>query len=264
MKKSRISFLKLIMPSFVGGVYFFLYLPIFILVLFSFNNAQMVYKWHGFTLHWYYELFRTTEIWTALKNSLIVASSAVTLSLVMGSLLVWGLNKKSKFFLPIFYVTVMIPDVVVAVGLLTFFTILYVPLGMTALIVGHTLIGLGFVVPIVYSRFADLDQRLIEASYDLGASQWQTFFKVILPLLKPSLISAGLLVFIISLDDFLIAFFCASSDSQTLSLYIFSMVRAGLSPLVNALSVFMLIVSSVFVLLFIALQNKMGGVHQDD
>lgn len=256
MKISRFKLSNLAMPSLVGGVYFFLYLPIFVLVLFSFNNAKFAYKWSGFTLDWYYELFRSAEVWVALKNSLIVASCSVVLSLIMGCLLVWGLFKRSRILLPIFYITVMIPDVAVSVGLLSFFTLLYVPLGITTLIAGHTLLGLGFVVPILYSCFADLDYRLIEASLDLGATKWQTFFRVVLPLLKPSLIAAGLLVFIISLDDFLIAFFCASSDSQTLSLYIFSMVRLGLSPVINALSVFLLIISCFLVLLFSSLRDK--------
>jgi spermidine/putrescine transport system permease protein len=141
---------------------------------------------------------------------------------------------------------------------------MYVPLGLTTLIVGHTLVGLGFVVPIVYNRFAEIDQRLIEASLDLGATYWQTFFKIVLPLLRPALIAAGLLVFIISLDDFLVAFFCASADSQTLSLYIFSMVRAGLSPLVNALSTFLLLVSCLFVLLFSLISQKREVSVSDD
>lgn len=258
MKIDRNRFSSWVMPSFVGGVYFFLYLPILILILFSFNDAKFVYKWSGFTLDWYYELFRSAEIWIALKNSLIVAFCSGLLSLVMGCLLVWGLFRRSKILLPIFYITVMIPDVVVAVGLLSFFTLLYIPLGITTLIAGHTLLGLGFVVPILYSCFEDLDYSLIEASLDLGATLWQTFFKIVLPLLKPSIIAAGLLVFIISLDDFLIAFFCASSESQTLSLYIFSMVRLGLSPLINALSVFLLIISCSFVLVFSSLRDKRG------
>jgi spermidine/putrescine transport system permease protein len=256
MKISKLRLPKIAMPSFVCSVYFFLYLPILVLVLFSFNDARFVYQWSGFTLDWYYELFRSTEVWIALKNSLIIASCASFLSLVMGVLLVWGLFKRSKILLPIFYITVMIPDVVVAVGLLSFFTLLYVPLGLTTLIVGHTLLGLGFVVPILYSCFDDLDYCLIEASLDLGATMWQTFTKIVLPVLKPSLIASGLLVFIISLDDFLIAFFCAASDSQTLSLYIFSMVRLGLSPLINALSVFLLLISCVFVLIFSSLRNQ--------
>ena len=253
---------RFLIPSVVTGVYFFLYFPITILAMFSFNKAKIVYKWKGFTLDWYSELFESAEIWSALKVSLIVATVSVVLSLVMGVLLVWVFNKQFKPLLPLFYTTVMIPDVAVAVGLLTLFTMFYVPLGLTSLIAGHTLIGLGFVVPIVYARFTDLDYRLIEASLDLGATRWQTFFKVVLPLLKPALISAGLLVFIISLDDFLISFFCAGTESQTLSLYIFSMVRAGVSPLVNAMSVIMLIVSVVLVLVFSMFNKNVGLEHE--
>jgi len=131
-----------------------------------------------------------------------------------------------------------------------------VPLGTTTLIVGHTLLGLGYVIPILHARFVELDISLIEASYDLGATQKQTFFSIVLPLLRPALIASGLLVFIISLDDFIISFFCAGASIQTLPLYIFALIRTGASPMVNALSTILLIVSSLLVFLFSFLQIK--------
>ena len=142
------------------------------------------------------------------------------------------------------------PEIVLAVGLLSFFSFFAVPLGATTLIVGHTLLGLGYVIPILHARFIELDESLIEASYDLGATQRQTFFSIVLPLLMPALVASGLLVFIISLDDFIISFFCAGASVQTLPLYIFAVIRTGASPMINALSTIMLIFSSLFVLLF--------------
>ena len=145
---------------------------------------------------------------------------------------------------------------VLAVGLLLLFTFFSVPPGLFPLIAGHTVLGLGYVVPILSARFAEIDPALIEASLDLGASLNQTFLRIIVPLLVPALIAAGLLVFVISFDDFLIAFFCAGTEAQTLPLYIFATIRTGISPLLNALSTLLLVVSSFLVLLFCWLQSK--------
>jgi spermidine/putrescine transport system permease protein len=140
--------------------------------------------------------------------------------------------------------------------LLGFFTLISIPLGLTTLVLAHTVLGLGFVIPIIYARFLELDYRMTEASLVLGATPMQTFFKVTLPLLRPSLIVTGLLIFIISFDDFILSYFCAGSTSQTLSLYILSMLRSGISPIVNALSAVLLLFSSILVLLFFTFSQK--------
>jgi len=163
---------------------------------------------------------------------------------------------KNKFnnLLPLFYGGLAAPEVVLAVGLLTLFYFLMVPLGLTTIIAGHTLVGLGYTIPIIQSRFEELDTRYTEASMDLGASQFQTLWRVIVPLLYPALIASGLLVFIVSLDDFVIAFFTSGAATQTLPMYIFSMIRSGATPVVNALSVFLLVISSLVVMMFSWLQ----------
>lgn len=237
-------------PSLALLIYFFLYIPIFVLVLYSFQQDQTGWSWHGFTLAWYYELFESPEIWFALRNSLIVAVSSACLAVSMGVLAVYSWGHRYAGFFSSFYAAVLIPEVVVAVGLLSIFALFHIPLGLTTLIVGHTLLGLGFVIPIIHTRFLELDKHLIEASLDLGASHWQTFWQVIVPILRPSIGAAALLVLIISFDDFLISFFCTGSYSQTLSLYIFAMIRAGINPSINALSTLMLALSSLLVLLF--------------
>ena len=160
----------------------------------------------------------------------------------------------------LFYANLAVPEIVMAVGLLSFFYFFSVPFGLTTLIAGHTLIGLGYVVPMLHARVSDLDYRLTEASLDLGATQIQTFFNVTLPLLLPAMVGAGLLVFVISFDDFLIAFFCAGATEQTLPLYIFSLIRAGSAPVINALSTLLLVVSSLLVLLFSSLRVKRMGM----
>jgi len=145
---------------------------------------------------------------------------------------------------------------VLAVGLLSFFSLLWVPLGLTTLIAAHTLIGLGYVVPMIYTRFSELNYALTEVSMDLGATRTQTFMRIILPLLSPTLFASALLVFIISLDDFVISFFCSGATTQTLPMYIFSVIRSGATPTVNALSTVLLGVSSLFVILFSLLNIK--------
>jgi spermidine/putrescine transport system permease protein len=251
------SISQLFLPIWVGLTYLFLYVPLVVLMVFSFNKVMFPYRWVGFSWHWYQELFASSEIWSAAINSFIVGLSAVTLSLVLGLLfVVWASKNKLTALMGIFYPNLVVPEIVVAVGLLSFFIFFNVPLGLTSLIVGHTLLGLGYAIPIIYGRFQTLDQRIVEASLSLGATHSETFFKIVLPLLRPALVAAGLLIFIISLDDFLIAFFCAGSSAQTLSLYIFSMIRSGVSPVVNALATFMLVISSLLVMIFCSLKTK--------
>lgn len=238
------------LPIVVGSVYLFLYIPIIFLVLFSFNSSNLLYSWGGWSLKWYRALLTDHEIWHVFKNSLIVAVSAVGLSLSLGTMLVYGVKRHMDRIEALFYATVLFPEIVLAVGLLGFFSLFSIELGMFTLIAGHTLLGLGFVIPIVYARLNELDENVAQAALDLGASHVQTFFYVVLPALAPALVAAGLLVMIVSFDDFLISFFTAGATAQTLSLYIFAMIRTGVSPVVNALSTLILTVSSLVVLFF--------------
>ncbi len=243
---------------FIALVYAFLYIPIAILVIFSFNNALFPAPWQGFTLRWYYELFSSSAIWHACYNSFIVSCSATVLSLLMciGLIYYRSTGGRIEWFLSLFFGSVIIPELVLAVGLLSFLSYLAVPLGITTLIVAHTVLALGYVIPIVYTRFLSLDIRLVEASLDLGATPGQTFIMVTLPLLRPALSAAGLLVFILSFDDFVLSFFCAGSEAQTLSIYIYSMIRSGVSPIVNALSTLLLGASSLLVVIFCSLNAR--------
>jgi len=237
------------LPLFVAAMYSFLYLPIFILIIFSFNDSPTIFRWQGFSLHWYYEVFQDSLMWDALYNSIIVALSSVIVTLALSLTVVYFGARMLKKSIGLFYGALIVPEIVIAVGLLSIFSFYYIPRGYTTLIAGHTVLGLGYAVPILYSRFKELNVQLTEASLDLGATITQTFFKVILPMLSPALLAAALLVFIVSLDDFIIAFFCSSSTTQTLPLYIFSVIRAGASQLVSALSVIFLLAGSLFVLL---------------
>jgi spermidine/putrescine transport system permease protein len=132
-------------------------------------------------------------------------------------------------------------------------------LSITTLIAAHTVLGLGYVVPLIYGRYIELDKKYIEASLDLGATPWQTFRFIILPLLSPALCAGGLLVFIISFDDFVLSFFCAGGTTQTLPMYIFSLIRTESSPVVSALSTLLLVASSLIVFIFLSLQRRRVG-----
>lgn len=251
----RMGFMRYAYPLFVGLVYFFLYIPIILLIIFSFNDDPLASGWQGFTTHWYVSLWQDSEVWHALKNSLLVACGAVILSVTMGTLLVfYGKRRYLQLSMGLFYASLAVPEIVLAVGLLSFFYFFSVYLGLTTLIVAHTLIGLGYLVPILYTRYVEIDKRIIEASYDLGATREQTFVRIVLPLLSPAIFTGSLLVFIISFDDFLLSFFCSGATAQTLPMYIFALIRSGASPIVNALSTMLLAVSSFLMALFFCIR----------
>jgi len=235
-----------------------LYLPIIVLLVFSFNSESFPSPWKYFSWKWYVELIYAKHLWEAFANSLLIALSATSISLLLGIFFIFYLAQggKIKRYIYLYYGNLVIPETVLAVALLGFFTLVSIPLGLITLVLAHTVLGVGFAIPILHARYQDLDPRMTEASLDLGASPMQTFFKVTLPLLRPSLIATGLLIFIISFDDFILAYFCAGSDSQTLSLYILSMLRTGICPVVNALSAVLFLLSSLLALMFFSLQSR--------
>ncbi len=242
----------------VFGIYLFLYVPIIILVVFSFNSKPFPGAWESFTVTWYKALFASPSLWESFKNSLIVATLSTLLSLAMGTLLIFFRASGGRIskFLPMFYGNLVIPETVLAVSLLAYFSIFQVPLGLPTVVVSHTVLGLGFTIPILYTRYKELDPKLVEASLILGASPMQSFFKITLPLLKPTLISTGLLIFIISFDDFIVAYFSSGTSFQTLSIYLFATIRAGISPVVNALSSVLLVLTSILVTFFFSPKLK--------
>ena len=240
------------------SIFLFLYIPMAILVIFSFNDGLFPSPWQGFTLKWYGELFHSPPVWDAFYNSLIVALFATVLSLCFSLGLVYYESHERTIgsWVYLFYGTICMPEVVLAIGLLSFLSFCSVPLGLTTLIAGHTLLGLGYAVPIIYGSYHSLDATLREASRDLGATNSQTFFKITVPLLRIPLLVSALLVFIISFDDFIVSYFCAGSEAQTLSLYIYSMIRTGISPVINALSSLLLALSGLLVFMFCSLSLR--------
>ena len=254
---------RILTPLWIIGSYLFLYLPMVVLVLFSFNDSPLPGQWGGFSIRWYTALTQMPELSHAVWATLIIASVSTFLSLIMGTALVYASRWLSAPLHNMFFANVLVPEILLGVGLLSLFSWLSMPLGYTSLIAGHTILGLGFVVPVVRARFLELDPVLTEASADLGASEWQTFYKVMVPLLLPALLAAGLLVFTISLDDFLIAFFASSATVQTLSVFIYSMVREGVDPRINAISTVLLAASSALVLLLSSMRVLDSVISHD-
>jgi spermidine/putrescine transport system permease protein len=233
---------------FVACVYMFLYIPIIVLVIFSFNKGEYPTHWLGFTTQWYYAIVSSYEAHDALYNSLIVALTSVFLSVTLGSLYVfYGAPAGLSRYMPFFYMPLAVPEIVLAAGLISALYVLHVSLGLATLVIAHTLLGLSYVIPIVYARYQALDSRLLEASYDLGATRAQTLQYVVLPFLLPSLVAASLLVFIVSFDDFILSFFCAGPAAQTLPVYLFALILAGATPMVNVISTLMIITSALLI-----------------
>lgn len=255
--KSKKSHLALIFCT-----YLFLYLPILVLIIFSFNGQKFPSQWSGFTLHWYKELFVSHELWSAFFTSLFVAITSTAISLLMGLSFIFFhfSGGKVKRALPMFYTNLIIPEIMLSISLLTFFVFFKVTLGFTTLIIAHTVLGLGFVIPMLYSRYSQLDTSIFQAATLLGASELKTFTSVVIPLLKPALISSGILIFILSFDDFIFSCFCAGTAVETISLYLLSMLRLGISPVVNALSCLLFLVSTVAALVFLSSRNRGGDL----
>ena len=229
-------------------IYAFMYIPIFVLVTFSFEQSRLPVRITGFTFDWYLKLFQNEDIGMALANSLIVATLAVIISSVMGTMAALGLTRmhfKGKgAYRGLLLLPIIIPEIALAVAALILFIAIGVPLGLATIVVSHIVFCVAYVTLTVMGRMEGLDPRLEEAAQDLGASPVMAFFRVTLPLLAPGIIAGALLAFVLSLDDFVITQFTAGVGSTTLPLRIFSMVKFGVSPEINALSTLMILVTA--------------------
>jgi spermidine/putrescine transport system permease protein len=247
--------------------YIFLYAPIVILVVFSFNSSRFVSTWEGFSFRWYVELFDDAAMGAALKNSLIVAFSSTLLSVVFGTMVALVMERHQFLgktaFDALLYLPIIIPDIAMAVMLLLFFVMSKIGLSLVTIIISHVAFNISFVAVVVRARLVGFDRSLEEAAQDLGANELQTFWHVTLPLLMPAILGGGLLAFTLSLDDFVITFFTAGVGSTTLPLRIYSMVKLGVTPEINAISTLLLVASMTLVLLSLFFQRKGGGSPVD-
>lgn len=227
----------------------FFYLPLLVLIIYSFNEGKGM-VWTGFSLKWYEELFKYSDnIWKAFKYSIFIALISSFLSTVLGIFgaiaLKWFDFKGKNLLKNLSVLPLVVPDIIIGVSLLIMFATVHFKLGLTTIFIAHTTFNIPYVLFIILSRLDDFDYSIVEAAYDLGATNKQTLFKVIIPLLLPAIISAFLMALTLSFDDFVITFFVAGTGSSTLPLRIYSMIRLGVSPVINALSVLLIAISII-------------------
>lgn len=235
-----------------AATYAFLYAPILVVVAYSFNASRLGARWGGFTTRWYAELLSSSEKIAAAQNTLVLAVFSTLASTLLGTMLGYGLSRYAfpgkKLFSWLMYVPVVIPDIVMAVAMVLFFALLrgwlgLFELGLPTMILAHVTFQIPFVAIVVRSRLAGMDPAVEEAARDLGASGWQTFRHVTLPLIAPGVVAGALLAFTLSLDDFVVSFFTAGPGSTTLPILIYSSVKRGISPDINALSTLIVLAS---------------------
>jgi spermidine/putrescine transport system permease protein len=227
------------------ATYVFLYTPIIVLVVMSFNAGKSPYVFEGLSLKWYGELAGDDTIRNGLVNTLIVAAGATVLSTVLGTLLAVGMARhtRSRLLDALGLLPAVLPDIVLGIGLLVFYAAIKMTLGLHSIVLAHTVFGMAFVAAVVRTRLTHADTSLEEASRDLGASPLATFVRITLPTLAPGIAAGALLAFTLSIDEFVIAFFTAAPTEPTLPIVIYSMVRFGVTPEINALATILLAVS---------------------
>lgn len=246
----------------------FLYLPLLILSLYSFNASRINAVWTGFTLQWYVSLLDNDRVLEALSNSLIIASVTTVATTVMGTFAAMALHRyqyKYKAMInSLLYLPILIPEIVMGLSLLVLFSQTGLSLGKPTLIIAHITFCLSFVVITVGARLEGMQQDLEEAASDLYATPLQTFRYVTLPMILPGVIAGALMAFTLSIDDFVISFFVAGPNSTTLPLYIYAMVKRGISPQINALSTCMMLVTISLVVISQLLQQNSYHTSRKD
>jgi spermidine/putrescine transport system permease protein len=238
--------------TYLSLIYIFLYLPVAIFIVYSFNNAKLSAVWHGATLRWYYTLFNNPNLLLVTAHSLILATIASTIAVCFGALGAFALFKY-RFFAKntlygLLFVLIIVPDLVFGISLLVLYTTLKLPLGFWTLLLAHITFCLPFVVVTIYGRLLGTDKSLFEAARDLGATDLKIFWRIILPLMMPALVAGWLLSFTLSMDDVIISFFVTGPSYQILPLYIYSQVHIGVTYEVNALCTLIFVLTIALVL----------------
>lgn len=238
------------------GTIAFLFLPLVVLTIYSFNTSRSP-EWEGFSLRWYQELFlRSDDLWRAVRNSLLIAfTSAATATVIAGIASIglrWYPTRVNRYVHAISFLPLVLPEIIIGVSLLVFFAGVGLRLGLITIYLAHVSFNLPFVMLIVLARLEEFDHTILEAARDLGAGERDTLLRVIIPVSMPGIVSGFLTAFTLSLEDFVITFFVSGPGSTTLPLYIYSMIRFGVSPVINALSV---VIIAATVLLILATQR---------
>jgi ABC-type spermidine/putrescine transport system permease subunit II len=246
------------------AVYAFLFLPIAFVIAYSFNASRLVAVWGGFSLKWYGIAWTDHAVLEALRTSLVVASINAVLAIAFGTLAAIGMVRVGRRLRGVFetmvYGTIVTPEIVIAIASLLFFVTINFDLGIPTIVIAHVVYNTSIVALIVRARLAGMDRSLEEAAQDLGATPVRTLWRVTIPLLYPAILAGGLLAFTFSFDDFVLTFFVAGAGSTTLPLLIFSMLRFGVSPVINAIATVMLLVTltCIFAASAIVRRNERG------
>jgi len=247
---------KIIDRIYLFLIFLFLYAPIIVLVVFSFNNSKLRGSWAGFTLKWYKNMFTDPNILSSLKTTFIVAIIATVISTVVGTLAAIGINElrgfKKTTILNINYLPVINPDIVTAVALMGFFGLINIRMGYTTMIISHIVFCIPYVILSILPKLSQLQKNTVEAALDLGATPAYAIWNVVIPQIKPAILTGALMAFTLSIDDFVISFFNTGQGVSNLSITIYSMARKGINPSINALSTIMLTV----LLILLVIINK--------
>jgi spermidine/putrescine transport system permease protein len=268
-----LKLMNVLLGSWTGVVFAFLYLPIVLLVVYSFNASRLNVRWEGFTLEWYRKLAADSVLVTALKNSLIIASATTVLSVVLGTVGAWLLYRYRfplrRLLNTLIFIPMVIPEIIMGISLLILFGVVFrwlislqdlewMPLwfaeldfgpGYLTVIIAHVTFCFPFVLVAVQARLSGVDPALEEAAMDLGATPFRAFWYVMVPFMMPAIISGALMAFTLSMDEIIITFFTAGPNSQTLPLLIFQRVKKGLDPSLNAISTVFILATAALVVL---------------
>jgi len=245
-------------------IFLFLYAPIIVLIVFSFNNSRSRGVWSGFTIKWYIELFKNEEILMALYYTLIIAILSSVLSTIIGTFAAIGIygmpGISKKIVLNLNYLPVLNPDIVTAVSLMTLFRFMNLEFGFITMLLSHITFSIPYVILSVLPKLRQMNKHLAEAAMDLGATPFYALRKVVIPEIMPGIVSGALIAFTLSIDDFVISFFNKGAGVTNLSITIFSMARRGINPVINALSTLMFI--GLFILLLIINSKSSNNIGE--
>lgn len=242
-------------------MYLFLYAPIISLAVFSFNDAKSMAKWSGFSLRWYQELFQNERILDALYYTIIIALLAAAISTIVGTITAIGIHKMRQgkvrgLLLNINYLPVLNPDIVTGVALMSLYVFIKLEFGFTTMLLSHIVFDIPYVILSILPKLKQLPANIEDAAMDLGATPWYALRKVVLPQIKPGIISGMLIAFTMSIDDFVISFFTTGNGVTNLAIEVYSMTRRGLTPEINALSTLMFVAVLILLLLSNLAANK--------
>ena len=254
MKEGRVKNL------FIYLVFIFLYLPIIVLIIYSFNSSSMNILFENFTFDWYKALFHNMDLLESFRNTIVIAIISTLISTIIGTISAYGLYKFDfpfkDFINGLIYIPIVIPEIVLGISLLSIYTLVRLDLGIFSILLSHIAFSIPYVIVSIRSTLTSEIKVYEEAAKDLGASNYQIFKKIILPTISSGIVSGAILSFTLSLDDVVISYFTAGPGSNTLPLYIYSMIKTGITPDINALSTLLVLITFVSLISITIIQSR--------